>query len=189
MPRCRSPIPPPIAIKDPDAYARLLKDQLKSAMLRNTVSLTVMKAGCKTNVIPAEAECQLDCRLLPGVNKDDFIAQIKKVIDDPSIEICVLEWEHTDASPHNSELFDVIKSVAAQADPGVPVVPLVVPWFTDSHWFRQFGTICYGFEPIPIDAVHLGTMHAKDERVPEKGFAACVRLTCQILARICGVEK
>lgn len=177
------------SIKDPATYARLLKDQLKSAMLRNTVSLTVMKAGYKTNVIPADAECQLDCRLLPGVSKDEFIAEIKKVIDDPTIEISVLEWEHTDASPHNSELFDVIKTVAAKEDPGVPVVPLVVPWFTDSHWFRQFGTICYGFEPIPIDPVHLGTMHAKNERVPEKGFHDCVRLTYQILAKICGVEK
>lgn len=176
-------------IKNPSEYAKLLDDKLKSAMLRNTVSLTVIKAGYKTNVIPGEAECELDCRLLPGVSKDDFVAQVKQVIDDPSIKISELEWEHTPASPYDTELFEVIKQVAAKNDPGVPVVPLVVPWFTDSHWFRQFGTIAYGFEPIPIDPAHLASMHGKNERVPEKGFADCVRMTYEILARICGVES
>ncbi len=170
-------------------YKRLLEDKLKSAMLRNTVSLTVMKAGYKTNVIPGEAECELDCRLLPGVNKDEFVAQIKRTIDDPSIQVAELEWEHTDASAYDTELFQVIKSVAAKNDPGVPVVPLVVPWFTDSHYFRDFGTIAYGFEPIAIDPTHLATMHGKDERVPEKGFADCVRMTYDIIAGICGVSK
>ena len=37
-----------------------------SASLHNTATPTLLRAGTKINVIPAEAECQVDCRILPG---------------------------------------------------------------------------------------------------------------------------
>jgi acetylornithine deacetylase/succinyl-diaminopimelate desuccinylase-like protein len=43
------------ALQNPELRDILLNDKMKRAMLLNTVSLTVLKAGYKTNVIPAEA--------------------------------------------------------------------------------------------------------------------------------------
>lgn len=155
------------SVKNSESFAAIEKaDKMKASMLRNTVSLTVMKSGYKTNVIPAEAYAELDCRLLPGVLKDDFIAQIKKIVADPSIEISVLEWEKAEGSPQDTELFKAIKAVAAAESAKMPVVPVVVPWFTDSHWFREAGLVAYGFEPVEMDALHIATVHGKDERMP-----------------------
>src|SRR6185436_14057629 len=44
------------ALLDPEAAQALYEDREASALLRNTISITVVKAGYKTNVIPGSAE-------------------------------------------------------------------------------------------------------------------------------------
>ena len=176
------------AVSDSASYAALLKDKLRSSMLRNTVSLTVIKAGYKTNVIPAEATAELDCRLLPGTDRDRFIAEIKDKIADPQIDVQILDWVRAEASAYNTELFDVIRAVAKLEQPGVAVVPVVVPWFTDSHCFRELGSTAYGFMPFRIDAVHLATMHGKNERIQVANFKDGVRILHEVIAKISGAR-
>ena len=71
------------AIKDPKVADVLYADRDVSAMLRNTISITVVHAGYKTNVIPGTAEAELDVRLLPGEDPKAFLDEITKVIGDP----------------------------------------------------------------------------------------------------------
>ncbi len=176
------------SVKKPELYQDILKDKFKSAMLRNTISPTVLKAGYKTNVIPADAYAELDCRILPGVSKDSFIEQLKKTMKDPAVEVGVLDWVHTDASPYETDCFKAISKVIDKNMPGVPVVPMVMPWFTDSHWFRDIGIISYGFVPIRIDQTHLATMHGKDERVPVSNYKEAFKIFYEVLEELC-VEK
>lgn len=173
------------SVNKPTFYAEILKDKFKSPMLRNTISPTVLKAGYKTNVIPAEATAELDCRLLPGTNKDEFLANLKDTMKDPSINVNVLDWVHTDASPYETDCFAAITRVAARELPGVPVVPMVMPWFTDSHWFRDIGIVSYGCVPFKCDAAHLATMHGNDERIPTKDYKDGVKLLYQVLDELC----
>jgi acetylornithine deacetylase/succinyl-diaminopimelate desuccinylase-like protein len=161
-----------------------MQDKLKSAMLRNTVSLTVVKSGYKTNVIPAEAIAELDCRLLPDVKPADFIEEIKKTLADSSLEVKQIEWERAAPSSADTELFRAIKEVAATDTPGVPVVPVVVGWFTDSHWFRELGITSYGFEPVETDAEHLATVHGRNERIPLKALTNAVRRMHKVLLKL-----
>jgi acetylornithine deacetylase/succinyl-diaminopimelate desuccinylase-like protein len=172
------------AVQDPKIVKLLLEDHLRSAMLRNTVSLTVLKAGYKTNVIPGEATAELDCRLLPDVKPADFIAEVKKILDDPSIEVTQLEWESAIPSSADSDLFRAIQAVAADEKANVPVVPVVVGWFTDSHWFRELGITSYGFEPMEFDPEHLATVHGINERIPLDGLTKSVRRCYQVLLKL-----
>lgn len=173
------------AVKKPETFQELLKDKMKSSMLRNTVSPTVLKAGYKTNVIPAEASAELDCRLLPGVGKDEFIGLIRDRMKDNSIEVSVLDWVHTDASPYDTECYRAINDVAGKLNPGIPVVPTVAPWFTDSHWFRELGIASYGFEPFRIDPELLATVHGKDERVPIAVYKDGLKFLYDVTAKLC----
>src|SRR6185295_15458083 len=75
------------AIQDPAVAAKVYDDESISALLRNTVSITVVHAGTATNVIPGEVEAQLDVRLLPGQDPQAFLAQVRKVVDDPTVEV------------------------------------------------------------------------------------------------------
>lgn len=162
------------ALQNPELKDLLLSDKMKGSMLLNTVSLTVLKAGYKTNVIPAEAYAELDCRLLPGTDHAKFAEEVKKKLDDPTLEVKVIESELAVPSSAETPLFEAIKSVAQDEQPGVPVVPVVVQWFTDSHWFRELGLTAYGWEPVEQDPEHIATVHGKNERVPIKGLDAGV---------------
>ncbi|MFA6209924.1 MAG: M20/M25/M40 family metallo-hydrolase [Candidatus Obscuribacterales bacterium] len=159
-------------------------DKLKYSMLRNTVSITVLKAGYKTNVIPAQAYAELDCRLLPGVTPEQFVEEVKKTIGDSSIDVKVVEWEKGDPSPYDNDMFRAIKEANRAEGASAPVVPVVVPWFTDSHWFRELGIHSYGFEPIEVDADHLATMHGKDERIPLAAFRRGIDRLVRILTAL-----
>jgi acetylornithine deacetylase/succinyl-diaminopimelate desuccinylase-like protein len=67
------------------------------AMFLNTLNLTMLDAGIKANVIPARSTAVIDCRLLPGQSKDDWIRQVRERIDDDRI---VVGWNRpTRASP------------------------------------------------------------------------------------------
>lgn len=168
-------------LKNPDYVSSIENDRMLSSMLVNTASLTVLKAGYKTNVIPGEASAEIDCRLLPGVDKDEFIAHVQKIIQDPTIKTSVLEWNVAGASEIQNDLFDSIKKVAAEESPGTPVRPVVVPWFTDSHWFRKLGINCYGFEPFEIKPELLASMHGIDERIPVNVYSTGLRRFYKIL--------
>jgi carboxypeptidase PM20D1 len=172
------------ATADPEKSKILLRNKQLAAMLRNTVSLTVLKAGYKTNVIPAEASAELDCRLLPGVTSEEFIQYIKSVLNDPSLEISILSWDKAGPSSAKSELFQAIKDVANSETTNIPVVPVVVGWFTDSHSFRELGLTAYGFEPFDVDKEHLDSVHGKNERVPLPAFKRGVHRLYDILFRL-----
>src|SRR5581483_2054521 len=49
-------------IHDPRARAWILSEPERNALLRNTVSITVLKGSNKTNTIPAEASAEVDIR-------------------------------------------------------------------------------------------------------------------------------
>src|SRR5437588_5800673 len=57
------------------------------AMLRTTVSATMLSAGAKINVIPNSAEAQLDGRRLPTETHEAVFARFRKIIDDPAVTI------------------------------------------------------------------------------------------------------
>jgi acetylornithine deacetylase/succinyl-diaminopimelate desuccinylase-like protein len=66
-------------------------------------------------------------------------------------------------------LWDAVESFVAELEPGARPIPVCVPGFTDSHWFREaFGTVAYGFFPArAMDAeVAARLIHSADERVP-----------------------
>ena len=56
------------------AGGRIAKDPQINSLLRDTISVNVVRGGEQANVIPETAEALLDCRLLPGTDPDEFDA-------------------------------------------------------------------------------------------------------------------
>ncbi|MDQ3439424.1 MAG: peptidase dimerization domain-containing protein, partial [Planctomycetota bacterium] len=68
-----------------------LKRQL-NAILRNTVSPTILHAGSQINVIPSSAEAHCDGRILPGHTRESFLRELHDVFgDDAEIEFLTPE--------------------------------------------------------------------------------------------------
>jgi acetylornithine deacetylase/succinyl-diaminopimelate desuccinylase-like protein len=156
------------ALRDPEAARQLYDDREVSALLRNTVSITVVKAGYKTNVIPGTAEAELDVRLLPGEDPQAFLAELRGVIDDPTVEIVPpAEFRKPNESPVETDLFRAVKAAVLRHHPGAPVTTKMLSGATECVLYRPLGIHCYGFTPLLTTSEDLATVHGDDERVSE----------------------
>jgi acetylornithine deacetylase/succinyl-diaminopimelate desuccinylase-like protein len=146
------------------------------AMLRNTATATIVRAGEKDNVIPAEAELTLDGRLLPGCEPDDLIRELHDLLGN-AIELEVVHYDPMPGEPdltHYETLADVLRGFDPE---GIPV-PYLLVGVTDARFLRPLGIQSYGFLPmrLPPELVLTDLIHAADERIPadtlEDGAAA-----------------
>jgi acetylornithine deacetylase/succinyl-diaminopimelate desuccinylase-like protein len=170
---------------DPEAaLARVARTEprlapLIDAALRVTFAPTIVSAGEKINVIPARAEVRVDCRVPPGMGEDVARRRVMEVLEGGE----GLQLEFTEAivgnrSPVDSPLRDAIAGWLGEHDPGAETVPVVLPAFTDSRWFRTAFPDCvaYGFFPQRHQTLYetWPLMHAADERIDVRdlGFAA-----------------
>ena len=143
-----------------------------NAMMRDTVSPTMLSAGIRPNVIPPIAKAVMNVRLLPGDLTQPFLAQLEQVVNDPQIRI-EAEPGGPDASPSSSvtsDLYNSIARVAKQEFPGAAVVPMMSPFFTDSSYLRMRNVEAYGLAPFPLEPGDQMRMHSDDERLPVSSF-------------------
>ncbi len=155
----------------------LPESQSKSfgALLHNTVSPTIMHVGEKRNVIPSEATCEFDGRVLPGFTTAEFLQQMRDVIDDDAVEIEVIsETPSVEMRDPESPMLRTITNVVGRYAPEVVVTPYQIPGYTDGQYFSRLGTKFYGCAPLmlPPDSgiVFSDMFHGVDERVPEIGY-------------------
>ena len=156
------------------------------AIQGNTMSLTTLQSGVgtpvKPNVIPSIAEATLDCRLLPGVNADEFESGIKARINDRRVTIERLS-DPVDAGISNFEtpLFAAIRKAVVKAHPDAVVTPMLAPYGTDSVHLRKRGATAYGFIPMTLDAATVATMHSDRERIPVSEFLRGIHIYFDVL--------
>ncbi|MFL6581343.1 MAG: M20/M25/M40 family metallo-hydrolase [Burkholderiales bacterium] len=153
------------ALLDPVFAAEFTKDLRANAMVRNTISITMLEGSNKVNVIPPEASAQLDVRLLPSEDPQRFLRELQNVIADDSIRIEPVLSFQPSISPVDSEFFHVLREVANVYDRGALVTAPMITGFTDCHYFREKGIPCYGFMPFKLTPKDLGGVHGNDERV------------------------
>jgi acetylornithine deacetylase/succinyl-diaminopimelate desuccinylase-like protein len=169
-------------VRDP-GMARLL-----SAVLRNTVSPTVVHAGSKVNVIPGRAEAELDGRIAVGSTEAELLAELRSLAG-PDIELELLAPSRPPTvTPPGDPLYDLMAGVVADHHPGAVAVPTVTPGFTDAKFWSELGTACYGFAPVrlePSDPDFAAMFHGDDERIPVAGLKAGLRMLADTVARWC----
>jgi acetylornithine deacetylase/succinyl-diaminopimelate desuccinylase-like protein len=150
------------------------------AMLGVTLAPTKIHASDKINVIPARAELKVDCRVPPGLGEDVTRARIAEVLGDQlgALELDFTEMVVGNASPVDTPLMRAIERWVSGADPGAAAVPVILPGFSDSRWFRDAFPECiaYGFFPQRHQSLLEGAplVHGANERVDVRdlGFAA-----------------
>jgi acetylornithine deacetylase/succinyl-diaminopimelate desuccinylase-like protein len=136
-----------------------------AALLRNTCSITMLRASSKINVIPPDAEAQVDCRLLPDQDHAAFLREHAGAINDPSIAIDTIIAFTAAVSSTESPLYRGIVDVVRRNYPAASIAPAVSTGFTDSHWFRDLGIASFGFAPFVIPAADEGGVHGNNERI------------------------
>jgi acetylornithine deacetylase/succinyl-diaminopimelate desuccinylase-like protein len=170
-----------VALRDLTFARKFLEDPLQNAAVRDTIAPTVLKGSDKTNIIPAVAVAEIDCRLLPGDDSKQFLKNLKKVIGDDSIKIDVLlDSPPTPSSPSKSILLSAIDQLARKYDK-CPVVPAMSDGFTDSRYFRRKDVISYGFIPLDLPPTEFRGVHGIDERLSVKEMGAAIKRMTMLL--------
>lgn len=141
------------------------------------ISPTIVSGGFKSNVIPADAQATLNVRTRPGESLDAVVAELRRLIADPGVEVAVMErGEEAPASSEASPMFAAIADAARAIDPAITVTPYLSAGVTDSARLRQLGVQAYGVLPFPLTLEDEGRMHGADERVPVDALTFGVRL-------------
>jgi acetylornithine deacetylase/succinyl-diaminopimelate desuccinylase-like protein len=155
------------------------------AMIRNGISPTMLSAGVRPNVIPAEASATLNVRLIPGQTLEALIGRLKAAIDDDAVKISVeSRGDESPPSPDDTAMYVAIKDAIAALAPGVPTVPFLSTGATDSAPLRRAGVKAYGILPFPLTEEDEGRMHGHDERVAVASLSFAVRLSWEIMNRV-----
>lgn len=136
-----------------------------------TIAPTMIHGGVKENIIPSECEAVFDCRMLPGQNVNetfDLIKCLLRAVDLEKLSFEFIQAHGGSESTTETPLYTTIASVLREFEPGCGVTPSLTTGGTDSRFFRENGSICYGFQPMipdePNDQLEK-RMHGIDERI------------------------
>jgi len=136
-----------------------------------TIAPTMIHGGVKENIIPSECEAVFDCRILPGQSVTETVDLIKGLLKDVGLDKLSFEFIQAHGgseSVSDTPLYGTITSVLKEFEPSCRVTPTLTTGGTDSRFFRENGSICYGFQPMipdePNDELEK-RMHGIDERI------------------------
>jgi acetylornithine deacetylase/succinyl-diaminopimelate desuccinylase-like protein len=158
------------------------------AMLRGTVSPTMLDAGFAANAIPGEAKATLNVRLLPGTDPEHAAHVLRQVVADSAVAVTYDPPDRPEAPavPFAGPVVEAIREVAAAMAPGAPVVPLLSTGATDSATLRRAGIAAYGILPFPLSVEDAARMHGNDERMPVESLVFGFQMVYRVTARVAG---
>jgi acetylornithine deacetylase/succinyl-diaminopimelate desuccinylase-like protein len=160
-----------------------------AALLRSTVTPTMLRAGIRNNVIPSDALATLDLRLLPGDAEEAILEELRKVVNDPAVEVRLAVREGMPRPMGSSgiatDAFRAIESAVAQNYDTV-TVPSMSTGATDNAQMRAKGVQCYGVGPATDseDAQKGFGAHSDQERILESEVHRFIRFTWDIIINI-----
>lgn len=148
----------------------LAPNKFTNAIQHSTISLTWFRSGVgdppKINVIPSVAEAGLDCRVLPGTTKDQWIAEIARRLGDPAISIELInESDDPVVTSADAPLYRNLEAAIKRRHPEAIVTPMLIPYGTDSNAFRPKGVKSYGVFPALLPADVVASMHGDGEHI------------------------
>jgi acetylornithine deacetylase/succinyl-diaminopimelate desuccinylase-like protein len=156
-----------------------------SSMLRTSVSPNIFTGGYRSNVIPSEAKATLDVRALPDEDPAKFLEQVKRVVNDPAVDVRFTGQNERPAGPDarlDSEAYKALEAAGTRIYHTV-TLPTMSTGATDMAQLRAKGVQCFGigsatdFEDGPKG---FGA-HSDQERLLESELHRFVRFNWEVV--------
>jgi acetylornithine deacetylase/succinyl-diaminopimelate desuccinylase-like protein len=160
-----------------------------AALLRTTVSPTMLRAGFRYNVIPSEASATLDVRMLPDEDPAELVRALQEVINDPSVEVALARRDGLPRPPGRSgdstDAFHAIETAVAQNYDTV-TIPAMGTGASDNAQMRAKGIQCYGVGPATDmeDGPKGFGAHSDQERILERELHRFVHFTWDVVVAL-----
>ncbi|MBI3942533.1 MAG: M20/M25/M40 family metallo-hydrolase [Chloroflexi bacterium] len=161
------------------------------AMMRNIAEPTIVKAGYKSNVMPATAEATISTRGLPGVSREELLDEVRQVVGD-KVELAVGEF-HAGLEfdlPDDDPLLLAAGFGIQKWDPEGIVLPYLVCGGTDAMYLAPLGTQVVGFVPMRPDPAGsmLQLAHSNQERLAVDNLLFGVQVLFDTICHLNGIN-
>lgn len=168
----------------PLVVRQMAGERLTQPFVRTTTALTMVNAGVKENVLPQLAEAKVNFRLLPGDTPETVVRAIRRVVDDPAIEISFDTWDNVPpVAAHEGSGFKVISDSVMSAYPEAVVVPSLLAATTDTRHYIDLADDQYRFHGVLIDTSQASSVHGTDEYVTVESFSRSISIAREMLRR------
>ncbi len=171
-----------------DAYFRT-NEPRHASMLRTSVSPNMFQAGYRVNVIPSEAVATLDVRTLPDEDPAKFLEEVKKVVNDPAVEVAYTARDTRPAGTTrlNTEAFALLETNVTKHYKTI-LLPTMSTGATDMAYLRAKGIQCYGIGPaLDVEDGPKGFgAHSDQERILESELHRFVRFNYDVVVDLAG---
>jgi acetylornithine deacetylase/succinyl-diaminopimelate desuccinylase-like protein len=154
------------------------------SMLHTSLVPTIVGGGYRYNVIPSETKATIDVRLHPDEDQNAFLETVRKVIDDPNVEVRWARDRYRPAgtSSLTTEAFTVIEQ-QVKAHYNADVLPTMSTGASDMAQIRSKGINCYGIGPAldTEDGPKGFGAHSDQERILEAELHRFVRFQIDVV--------
>jgi acetylornithine deacetylase/succinyl-diaminopimelate desuccinylase-like protein len=185
--RYRDVVNPDPNVHKPAAAWMLQNEPQHWSMLHTSLVPTILEGGYRYNVIPSEAKATIDVRLHPDEDQSAFLDEVRKVINDPRVEV---RWARdryrpAGASSLNTEAFKVIEE-QIKKHYATFVLPTMGTGATDMAQIRSKGIQCYGLGPAldTEDGPKGFGAHSDQERILESELHRFVRFQYDVVVAL-----
>jgi len=163
---------------------QLGKNTLLNAQIRTTSASTMISGGIKDNMMPAFAQAKVNFRLLPGDTVEKVIANVKKVVADPRVEIEFEEgrgWDASHLSPTDAPAYYTLELAIKQVFNNIPVAPGIFRGATDARHYEKICKNVYRFTPLLILPEDAARVHGIDERIRIEDLGSMVNFFIRLI--------
>ncbi len=152
---------------DKQAIATLAGDPFTVGKIGTTCVVTMINGGHALNALPQRAEANVNCRIFPGHDRANIMAELEKAAAEPAVSFKDVTTGSvaTAASPLRSDVATAVAEAVATSYPGVAVFPSMSSGASDSMWFRYHHVPSYGISPLFIKSSE-NFSHGLNERTP-----------------------
>lgn len=181
----------PTTAKQADDYFLTSRPSYAS-MIRSAISPNVIDGGYRINVIPSEAKASFDFRALPDENIEAFLEAMRKVVNDPAVEVALGQRDTRPAGKEarlDSEAFKTIEA-AITRHYGTVTLPTMSTGATDMAYLRARGVQSYGIGPATDaeDGPKGFGAHSDQERILESELHRFVRFHYDVVRELAGAK-
>lgn len=164
----------------------LLGGEKTAASIRTTHVSSVIRAGVKENVVPAEAEAIVNFRLRPGDSMAYIMRQVKEVIADERVTMEIYQDHHeaTPVSPVDAAGYRLMAETITALFPEAVVTPGLVITGTDCKHYTRVSDCIYRFVPFTYSDANLGGIHGANEYITLKQLSVGIAFYKTLFARL-----
>jgi acetylornithine deacetylase/succinyl-diaminopimelate desuccinylase-like protein len=159
-----------------------------SSMLRTSASPNIITGGYRFNVIPSQATATVDVRLLPDEDQPAFLEMVKKIVNDPAVDVRYPEAAIRPPGLEarlDSEAFKAIEAAVTRIY-STTTLPAMSTGATDMAQLRAKGVQCFGIGPATDmeDGPKGFGAHSDQERLLETELHRFVRFNWEVVTSL-----